>query len=237
MPSPVRKYCTTDRMSVSRRNGTNQMPTSSPKSGAKMMVVDSQLMRSRSGSCESSLSVMYLDVFVFSKYTPLAASNSVSPAVVAAGVVPVVPDGGAPEVHMLAAREARAIDGGCLDGRGGRQYRTTQAATTSRGRGEVTPCPPRPIYIRVRQSVVGSGFADCLRRGKKPLVSGMLEYSLQYNNLQFSIINFGYCPPLLRSGRQFRGCWGHIGEACFEMQRYRSHNFPKRLGPVLPRSH
>ena len=59
-------------------SGTNAMPIRRPISGEKMIEVDSQLMRSRSGSSLSSLSVMYLEDFVFSKTVPFWASNSTS---------------------------------------------------------------------------------------------------------------------------------------------------------------
>jgi hypothetical protein len=58
---------------------TNQTPISETTSGAKMMVVDSQLMRPRSGSSERSLSLMHL-VLALSKWAPLLESNSISSA-------------------------------------------------------------------------------------------------------------------------------------------------------------
>jgi len=68
----------TVRMKVSRRSGTKLIPISRPMRGAKIIEVESQLMRSKKGSSLSSLSVMYLELFVFSKKVPFFASYSTS---------------------------------------------------------------------------------------------------------------------------------------------------------------
>lgn len=54
------------------------MPSRRPSKGAKIMEVESQLMRSKRGSSLSSLSVMYLERLVFSKTVPRCSSYSTS---------------------------------------------------------------------------------------------------------------------------------------------------------------